>query len=104
MTDDKKNVIDLKPKVKNDEDARSESQNISDTINESKLVKCPQCGSTLLVQGMVMIKVSAVASSTGEAGVTPVAMPLICAMCSTPIDPSTLEDPTDTDKSGLIIH
>lgn len=68
------------------------------------VVKCGKCGSEAFTEILTFMKVSAVASQTGKAGIAPVGNSYICMNCGTPIEESdAVKELMGEQKSGLIL-
>jgi len=68
------------------------------------IVRCGKCTSEAWTEIMTFMKVSAVVSQTGKAGIAPVGSSYICMNCGTPIEDSdAVKELMEGKGSGLIL-
>ncbi len=79
-----------------------ENKNVD--IKEESIVKCGKCDSEAFVEIVTFVKVPAVVSQTGKAGIGPIGGNFICMNCGTPIEESdAVKELMGEKKSGLIL-
>jgi len=71
---------------------------------DENIVKCGKCTSAAWTEIMTFMKVSALTSQTGKAGIAPVGSGYICMNCGTPIEESdVIKELLEGKDSGLIL-
>lgn len=72
-------------------------------MNEPEIVKCGKCGSEAFTEIVTFMKVSALVSETGKAGIAPIGSTFICMNCGTDISETDAVKELTEEKSALVL-
>lgn len=73
-------------------------------LGNENIVKCSKCTSEAFTEIVTFVKVPAIVSQTGKAGIAPIGSSFICMNCGTPIEETdAVKELMGGKGSGLIL-